>query len=513
MFHRKMFASTTIFVMLFSLLCVVSAEAHFLSIFPDTKIHEVAVGRAYEAKLSFTEAFLNAEVGGSASPDIYSVRFLYTDGTETNFPTFERHFVSVDVKSGDQTITKRRNDYLFAQATLEKTGTVILDARGDLAPRMAYKGYSKQILNAQRDGASTKRVGGEGVLEIVPVSEVADFAPGKTASFRVFLKGQPLKGARIEWADEKSPVIRPQGPDGRLGSPENTTEIAVTDEDGIFDFTLRNAGYNCFGLMPGFSVGDKKEWFASTLIVDVPASAAGGSASTVIPVDPELPGSVSKDDRLQSVAAQPFSDPSRAVKAFSASFGFTPSHLTVSSSGAVTVSQTVAEAARAAAEKAYGKALPSKVNPMPLLKANLAEKSSADIAVMGIELMGSVLAETSPADVKLVKVTGPETGVLLGYCSDPSGFRDVKDGAFTILDDQGAVVSSIDPGKKYVLTLLIKDNGSYDLNREARTVVDPMVILSGGSQEGTKSSGGGCDAGYGGLALALTAAFLLRRKA
>ena len=63
MFHRRMFVSTTIFVILFSLLCVVSAEAHFLSIVPDTKIHKVAVGSTYKAKLSFIETFLNTEVG------------------------------------------------------------------------------------------------------------------------------------------------------------------------------------------------------------------------------------------------------------------------------------------------------------------------------------------------------------------------------------------------------------------------------------------------------------------
>ena len=56
---------------------------------------------------------------------------------------------------------------------------------------------------------------------------------------------------------------------------------------------------------------------------------------------------------------------------------------------------------------------------------------------MGIELMGSALAETSPANVKLIKVTGPETGELLAYLSDPVKFGDVKDGAFTILDDKG----------------------------------------------------------------------------
>ena len=88
--NRRSFIPETIFVMLFSLLCVVSAEAHFFSIVPNTEIHEVAVGSTYEAKLSFTEAFLNAEVGWTPA-DIFSARFVYKDGTETNFPTFERH--------------------------------------------------------------------------------------------------------------------------------------------------------------------------------------------------------------------------------------------------------------------------------------------------------------------------------------------------------------------------------------------------------------------------------------
>ena len=62
-------------------------------------------------------------------------------------------------------------------------------------------------------------MGGSEVVEIVPLSDVADFAPGKTVAFKVFLKGQPLKDAEIEWADEKSPVLRAKRPDGRLGSP------------------------------------------------------------------------------------------------------------------------------------------------------------------------------------------------------------------------------------------------------------------------------------------------------
>ena len=64
MFHRRMFVSTTIFVMLCSLLCVVSAEAHTFTIVPDLKIHNVAVGSEYTVKLSNTDAFLYADLYG-----------------------------------------------------------------------------------------------------------------------------------------------------------------------------------------------------------------------------------------------------------------------------------------------------------------------------------------------------------------------------------------------------------------------------------------------------------------
>lgn len=504
MLKRKLWVSSVCFALSVFLFGAMSAEAHFFSIVPDTTVHEVAPGSEYTAKLSFTEAFLNAEVGWKPA-DIFSARFVYNDGTETHFPTFERHFVSVDIKSGDQTITKRRNDYLHAQATLSKMGTVILDARGDLAPAMAYKGYSKQILNARKDGFSTQRVGGDGVLEIVPLSEVADFAPGKTVEFKVFVKGLPMKGARIEWADEKSPVVRPIGPSGKPGSPENTEEIATTDDEGIFAFTLRNAGYNCFGLMPGGIPNGKikdgkegKDWFASTLILDVPAS-QGPVAG--FPVAPELPDEVSKDEKLQCVTGQPVT-PRRAEKLFSASSGLTSKDLELSLSGAVTVSAKVARAARDAAQRDSKEPLPSKVNPLPVLRANLHSKS-ADIAVMGIDLLGSALAQTDPAKVKLLKVTGPDKGVVLPYVSDPKKFRDVTNGAFTVLNSSGDVVTTIESDKRYVLTLLIRDNGEYDLNKDPKVIVDPAVILS--EEKGDSSSGGGgCDAGYGlwGLLLA-----------
>ena len=89
MFNRRMFVSTAIFVMLFFLLCVVSAKAHTFTIVPDLKIHQVPVGSEYTAKLTNTEAFLYPDYY-RVSADVLFVRFLYKDETETVFPDYRQ---------------------------------------------------------------------------------------------------------------------------------------------------------------------------------------------------------------------------------------------------------------------------------------------------------------------------------------------------------------------------------------------------------------------------------------
>lgn len=269
---RRNWFLAAVFSVVFSLYGAVSAEAHFFSIIPDTSVHSVAVGRSYTAKLSFTEEFLKAQAGAAhlhLGSDIFSARFLYADGTSEAFPEFKDY-------DDPGAVIEKGTDSHVSQATLKKEGTVILDARVNdvtYAPspkmKMHYWGYSKQILNAKADGLSTRVAGGNEVLEIVPMSEVAEFSAGKTVTFKALFKGQPLSGAKVEWADQASKVVI--GDEG----PTNTTEIATTRADGTFDFTLKNAGYNCFGIMHGVppaGTDRKADYYASTLIVDVPGA-------------------------------------------------------------------------------------------------------------------------------------------------------------------------------------------------------------------------------------------------
>lgn len=254
--------------------CIKPAEAHFFSIVPDVKTHVVPVGSTHTAKVTFTEEFLKVQAGAAhlkLGSDIFSARFLYNDGTTLQFPAFREHDEpGVEIEKG--------TDSHVSDAVLSKGGTVVLDARvSDVtyvpSPKMKlhYWGYSKQILNAKADGLSVKAVGGNDVLEIVPLSEVAEFAAGKTVRFRALFKGEPLGGAKIEWADEKSPRV--MGDEG----PTNTVEVATTEKDGTFQFTIKNPGYNCFGIMyqrPPAGTDRMFDYYASTLIVDVPNAPA-----------------------------------------------------------------------------------------------------------------------------------------------------------------------------------------------------------------------------------------------
>ena len=122
--NRRMFVPAAIFIMLFSLLCMVSAEAHTFTIVPDLKIHQVPVGSEYTAKLTNTEAFLYPDYY-RVSADVLSVRFLYKDETETVFSEFKVHSVDVEVKSGDKVVIRKKQDYTESKALLKKEGTVV----------------------------------------------------------------------------------------------------------------------------------------------------------------------------------------------------------------------------------------------------------------------------------------------------------------------------------------------------------------------------------------------------
>ena len=159
------------------------------------------------------------------------------------------------------------------------------------------------------------------------------------------------------------------------------------------------------------------------------------------------------------------------------------------------------------------------VRSLPVLTAVLPSGSS--VAAVGLEFSGAELMSEQASGVRMLKVTGRETGESLKYAGDASEFGD---GCFTVLDGKGRIVEELNERGRYVLTLFIEDGGEFDLDgRVNGRIVDPAVLLSVGRQDGAPTpealpnsegsgGGGGCDAGFGFLLLLAVAPAVLRRK-
>lgn len=215
------------------------AEAHYLSFIPASST--TSVGAEHTAIFSFTHVFTEPQYSATfmgLDSSVFTANFLYSDGTKSAFPAF------TDYKDPRGVEVDGLNAHL-SKNTLSKSGTVILDGRCDIpmGPTSRYVGYAKQILNAKGDNFSTSAVGGSGVLEIVPLSDLSVAKVGEGIHFKALFKGQPLKNAEIEWADEKASVFI--GDEGR----ENLGHLGETDGNGVFTFAPRNAGMSFLGIM------------------------------------------------------------------------------------------------------------------------------------------------------------------------------------------------------------------------------------------------------------------------
>lgn len=193
----------------------------------------------------------------------------------------------------------------------------------------------------------------------------------------------------------------------------------------------------------------------------------------------------------------------------------------------------VVQVASKLAERVAEKVLPHKmvqgIGYLPVLSAEIAEKTA--IAALGIERTGAELMRASEkvAELKLIKILGPDEGEMMRYTGSPEAF---DDGAFTVLDAGGRIVDELRSEERYVLTLFLRDGGKYDLDGSANgNIVDPLVLVSVAEEPQVrpepepkphprpqpklkgKGSSGGCATGSFGLsALVSSGIFLLAFK-
>jgi hypothetical protein len=131
-----------------------------------------------------------------------------------------------------------------ANVSIEKPGTSVIDMRFDFnsgtRPTVAY---GKTLVNWAKDSGATKRLGGDGVLEIVQTSATGPLSKGDEITIKVYLRGKELpnteasatyKGAPTGWSTDE---------------PDNNEYLhANTDSSGNVKFKLDRPGTWVIGM-------------------------------------------------------------------------------------------------------------------------------------------------------------------------------------------------------------------------------------------------------------------------
>ena len=145
----------------------------------------------------------------------------------------------------------------------------------------------------------------------------------------------------------------------------------------------------------------------------------------------------------------------------------------------------------------------------PVFAANSAELADNPLGAVAFMVGGDAFGDGSTlADIAICKVKPDGSALEYKEAGASPG-----DGTFTVTEADGAALSGpFDADKKYIITLFIDDNGPYDLDAAAGSIVDPTAIVSYKKPE-THGSGGGCSAVSGAAALlALVGLPLITRK-
>ena len=276
-----------------------------------------------------------------------------------------------------------------------------------------------------------------------------------------------------------------------LSSDVKSVKAEGAFADGTVILTLAEGSYK-----PKIE-GTNARWEGMKLV-------AGGEKET--PAEPEKPifegdvnNVISKD--VEAVAPAVSTDIT-AVETKLVSTDIKSSDLDTDASGQVVLKKSVVVTAGGSYSDAY--MLPiftaAKTNP------------SADIVACSFAVKSSDLLAKTPQEVKLLKIKGKASTLSFKYSDKAEDF--LKDGYFTIQtsgDNKIAPRAAAFSADVYKVTMFIKDNGDYDLDPTAGSILDPSAIVKA-SESGSGGSSGGCSAGFAAIALLAIAPVVVRRK-
>lgn len=233
------------------------------------------------------------------------------------------------------------------------------------------------------------------------------------------------------------------------------------------------------------------------------------SADNPVVKDTGVPAEVKAADPVLITAT------TESVTAIAKSVDVAEDFFAATADGKITVSPVVAKAAVAAVISDDADVQPETITTLPVITTTVEKEK---VAALAMKITGTDLgatANTVVSDIYLIKILKDKTGDEFDYVSDPAAYADKT---FTLKDADGKNLVSTDkvvPGSTYSLIVFVKDNGDFDYDKTAGSVIDPLAVATNKAATPTPTSGGssgGCNAGMFGFALVLLAAPLYARK-
>ena len=249
-------------------------------------------------------------------------------------------------------------------------------------------------------------------------------------------------------------------------------------------------------------------------------------ASTPTP-EPVSPGTVDEDKNpvnndkdkpanVEATGSTVFAATESTKESVAGEIKFDKEDLIANAEGDLTVSPILVKSAVEYVKSADSTVTPTSITVLPIVQAEV--EKEGNVAAIALTLTGPELGAQSNSvagDINLIKVFADGTGEKFGYVSAAA---DYADKTFTLKDADGknlAPTDKVATDSVYTLILFVADNGDFDLDATAGSVIDPVAVATNAATE-PKSGGSssGCNGGFGALALLAFAVlpFIRREK-
>jgi uncharacterized GH25 family protein len=181
---------------------VVPAGAHLPV--PQPEKFQVKPGESIDVRVGLAEPLIKfdyskekmAKLGHDGGVSSLTGEIKYADGSGAS--------ISLSPSNGAQ---PGDSSYNKGSVVVEKPGTSVVAMRFDFnsgtRPTVAY---GKSLINWTADSSSTKRYGGDDVLEITQAENLGPISWGDEITLLVTLRGQPLGGAKVSATFDGAPL-------------------------------------------------------------------------------------------------------------------------------------------------------------------------------------------------------------------------------------------------------------------------------------------------------------------